>query len=331
MNFKLLGRTGVFVSGLCFGTMSFGGIADKNESAAMYKAVREKGINFFDTANVYNKGVSEEIFGELMAHERDELVITSKYSVRTGTDVNAVGSSRRHLMLEVDKSLKRLKTDRIDLYFVHNFDPYTHVEEVLRALDDLVKQGKILYLGVSNWAAWQIAKAQGLAFHYGWSRFECIQPMYNLVKRQAEAEIIPMAMAENMAVMTYSPLAGGMLTGKYLAKQAPEKGRFVEQKMYADRYSSEEYLKATEKFVNYAESHGVNPATLAVAWVAARPGITAPIIGARNTDQLKYSLDAGDFSMTTEMHGDISRFFPGPPPANDRSEENISSSYKMRG
>ncbi len=331
MDYSLLGRTGVFVSNLCFGTMSFGGIADRNESAAMYKEVRDAGINFFDTANVYNKGTAEEIFGELMQHERDELIVTSKYSVRTGPDINALGSSRRHMMMELEKSLKRLKTDRIDLYFVHNFDPYTHMEEILRSLDDMVRQGKILYLGVSNWAAWQIARAQGLSFHYGWSRFECIQPMYNLVKRQAEAELLPMAVSENMAVMTYSPLAGGMLTGKYLAQHKPEKGRFLEQKMYADRYGRPEYLRATEEFVRYAEAHNVHPATLAVAWVGSRQGITSPIIGARNTEQLKLSLDAGNFTMTTEMQEEIAQIFPGPPPANDRSEERIRNSYKMRG
>ena len=329
MKFSNLGRTGVFVSNLCFGTMSFGGIADRTESGKMYKAARNAGINFFDSANAYNKGASEEILGDLMASERDELVITSKYSVRTGQDINSLGCSRRHMMLEIDKSLKRLKTDRIDLYFVHNFDPFTHMEEILRGLDDLVHQGKVLYLGVSNWAAWQIAKALGLSFHYGWNRFECIQPMYNLVKRQAEAEILPLAMSEELAVITYSPLAGGLLTGKY-AVATTVKGRFTEQKMYADRYINPEFHKAAENLSAYAIKHGVNPATLAVAWTGSQNGVTAPIIGARNLEQLKPSLEAGSFEMSAEMRDEVSAIFPGPPPANDRSEEIINSNYKLR-
>ncbi|WP_319476912.1 aldo/keto reductase [Marispirochaeta aestuarii] len=330
MEYRVFGRTGVMVSSLCFGTMSFGGIADREESARMYAACRDAGVNFFDCANSYNKGASEEILGDLIHPERENIIITSKYTVRTGPDINAIGSSRRNALLEVEKSLKRLKTDYIDLYFVHNFDPYTHIEEVLMAMDDLVRQGKVLYLGVSNWAAWQISKALGLSFHYGWNRFECIQPMYNLLKRQAETEILPLAAAENMAVISYSPLAGGLLSGKYKPGEKPKSGRFAEQEMYVQRYGREEYHLAAAEFAAYARNHGVDPVTLMIAWVKSHPALTAPIIGARNTDQLQYSLAAADYSLTPEMRDDISSIFPGPPPAHDRLEETVDDKYLFR-
>ena len=190
MEYRQLGKTGVKVSELCFGTMSFGGDADEATSKEMFHACLDAGINFFDCANVYAGGRSEEILGKLMAGRRDDLVITSKVAMPTGDGVNDRGLSRRHIMLQVEGSLRRLNTDRIDLYFVHHFAS-TDMEETLRALDDLVRQGKVLYLGVSNWAAWPIAKALGISARTGLTRFECIQPMYNLAKRQAEVEILP--------------------------------------------------------------------------------------------------------------------------------------------
>lgn len=193
MKYKTLGRTGVLVSELCFGTMTFGKEADEAESARMFRRCLDVGINFFDCANVYSDGLAEKILGKLMSGCRDDLVITTKVAQLAGKDVNALGASRRHIMLEVDKSLARLNTDRIDLYFIHHFDPLTPMDESLRALDDLVRQGKVLSLGASNWAAWQIAKALGISGMLGLARFECIEPMYNLVKRQAEVEILPMA------------------------------------------------------------------------------------------------------------------------------------------
>ncbi|OUC08566.1 aldo/keto reductase, partial [Litorilinea aerophila] len=188
MNYVLLGRTGVKVSELCFGTMSFGATADEAESKRMFQRCLDAGINFFDCANVYAGGRSEEILGDLIQGIRDELVITSKVFGRVGKDVNAGGLSRRHITRAVEDSLRRLKTDRLDLYFVHQFDRKTPIEEVVRALDDLVQAGKIVYPAVSNWAAWQIIKALGISYREGLARFECIQPMYNLVKRQVEVE-----------------------------------------------------------------------------------------------------------------------------------------------
>lgn len=321
MEYRLLGKTGVKVSQLCFGTMTFGDIADKKESEKMYKACRDVGINFFDCADVYAGGRSEEILGKLMASDRDELIITSKVASRVGEGMNKRGSSRYHIQKQIEASLKRLKTDRIDVYFLHHFDKDTPVEETLRTLDDLVRQGKILYPAVSNWAAWQIAKALGISAKEGLARFECMQPMYNLVKRQAEVEILPLAESESVGVIPYSPLGGGLLTGKYSHDNKPEVGRLVSNDMYQIRYGEALYHEVAANFTDYAKEKGHHPATLAVAWVMAHPAVTAPIIGARNLEQLKASLAALDVDMTPEWRAEISALSYEPPPAHDRLEE----------
>jgi len=328
MEYRTLGRTGVQVSRLCMGTMSFGGAADKEISAAMFRRCREAGINFFDTANVYNGGLAEEILGKLIADCRDELVLASKVHYPTGDDVNARGLSRRHMMLAVEASLKRLGTDRLDLYFLHGFDANTPIEEPLRALDDLVRQGKILYPAVSNWAAWQIAKGLGISAREGLARFECIQPMYNLAKRQAEIEILPLAQAEQVGVISYSPLGAGLLSGKYDTVQKPGTGRLVENPMYARRYGLPVYYEIAGRFTAHARERGVHPASLAVAWVMSHPGVTAPIIGARNVEQLSASLGALDVPMTPEWRAEISALSVEPPPATDRLEEKSGVFYK---
>jgi aryl-alcohol dehydrogenase-like predicted oxidoreductase len=321
MQYRLLGRTGVKVSPLCFGVMSFGGDADEKTSATMYALCRRRGINFFDTANVYSHGRSEQILGRLIAAERDEIVLTSKVNGSMGADVNQRGLSRRHITQAVEASLKRLGTDRLDLYFVHSFDAETPIDETLAALDDLVRQGKILYPAVSNWAAWQIAKSLGISARKGLARFACIQPMYNLVKRQAEVEILPLAKEEELGVISYSPLGGGLLTGKYGVGKRPEGGRILETANYSKRYAPEEYYQVADRFSAYAQERGIHPATLAVAWVKAHPGITAPIIGARNPEQLQPSLDALELDLDAAEYAAISDLSPEPPLATDRLEE----------
>jgi aryl-alcohol dehydrogenase-like predicted oxidoreductase len=321
MEYKLLGATGVKVSALCFGVMSFGGDADEPTSAAMFERCREAGINFFDCANVYAGGRSEEILGKLIAPCRDEVIITSKVFGATGPDINARGTSRRHIRAAVEASLKRLNTDYIDIYFLHQFDQNTPLEETLHALDDLVRAGKILYPAASNFAAWQVAKALGISAREGWARFECIQPMYNLVKRQAEVEILPMAQSEKLGVISYSPLGGGLLSGKYGAARRPEAGRLVENQMYQTRYRESLYYDVAERFTAFAQERDLNPASLAVAWVAGHPAVTAPIIGARNLGQLEGSLKALEIAMTPEFRAEIAALSPAPPPPTDRSEE----------
>lgn len=321
MEYRFLGQTGLKVSQLCLGTMTFGGEADEAEAAAMFNYCREKGINFFDTANVYHQGRSEEILGRLIQDCREEVVIATKVYFPTGEDVNARGSSRRHIFLALEASLRRLKTDYIDLYYLHRFDDFTALEESLRALDDLVRQGKIMYIGVSNFAAWQVAKALGLQALHNWAPLVCLQPMYNLVKRQAEVEILPLAQAEKLAVCPYSPLGGGLLTGKYSSSQKPASGRLVENKMYQTRYGEPWMYEVAEKFTAFAREHGFHPVSLAVAWVAHHPAVTAPIIGARSLEQLKPSVDSINIKMTEELYQQIAAFSPEPPPATDRNEE----------
>jgi aryl-alcohol dehydrogenase-like predicted oxidoreductase len=321
MEYRFLGNTGVKVSALCFGTMSFGGDADEETSAAMFRRCREAGINFFDCADAYQGGRAEEILGRLMAGSRDELVITSKVFFPMDSDVNARGASRRHIMAAVEASLKRLNTDRLDLYFIHRFDDYTPLEETLRALDDLVSQGKILYPAASNFAAWQVALALGISAKEGWARFACLQPMYNLVKRQAEVEILPLAQSQNLGVIPYSPLGSGLLSGKYGPAQRPAAGRLVDNKIYQTRYGGEWVYEVAGRFADFAGEHGFEPAALAVAWVASHPAVTAPIIGARNLTQLEGSLKALEIKMTPELRAEVSALSPEPPPATDRNEE----------
>lgn len=327
---RYLGDTGVKVSPLCMGTMMFGETADRDTSAALFRRSREAGINVFDCANVYAEGRSEEILGDLVADCRDEVVITSKAYFPTGDAPNARGASRYHLVRAVEDSLRRLGTDRIDVFFVHRFDEKTGLHETLHALDDLVRQGKVLYLGASNFAAWQVMKALGQQRAEGWTPFHVIQPMYNLTKRQAEVELLPMAQTENLGVLSYSPLGGGLLTGKYGVEQRPDDGRLVENPMYQTRYGADVHFEVAERFTTFAEEHGYEPVALAVAWVAHHPAVTAPIIGARTVDQLNGSLGAVDIDMTDDLRNEISALSPTPPPATDRVEERSEHTYGNR-
>lgn len=318
MKTKLLGRTGIHVSQLCFGTMSFGGDADEATSASMYKAVRDAGINFFDTANEYNKGKSEEILGRLAKDHRNELVITTKCFNKTGPDVNAGGANRRHVVQAVEASLRRLQTDRIDVLFLHRYDAVTPIDEMMRGLEDLVRSGKVIYPAVSNWSAWQTQRAVDIQERNNWARLQVIQPMYNLVKRQAEVELLPMAAANGIGVIPYSPAAAGLLSGKYSGEAS---GRLKTNKMYEARYGEEWAFETAGKFVALCKAKGLHPVSAAIAWVGAHPAITAPIIGARNLDQLKASLDSVNVAMTPELHAEIAALSRTPPPATDRLEE----------
>ena len=310
--------------------MSFGKEADEAASAAMFRFCRDKGINFFDCADIYQAGRAEEILGRLIQGCREEVVITSKVYFATSQDVNAMGASRRHISYAVESSLKRLGTDRIDVYFIHRFDDTTPLEETLRALDDLVRQGKILYPGASNFAAWQVEKALGISAKEGLAPFACLQPMYNLVKRQAEVEILPMALAEGLGVIPYSPLGGGLLTGKYGRAENPVSGRFVENKMYQTRYDFDWIREAVGRFTVFAVERGFDPVSLAVAWVGSHPAITAPIIGGRGVEQLRSSAASLDIDMTSELRDEISALSPEPPPATDRTEERTPFNYGVR-
>jgi aryl-alcohol dehydrogenase-like predicted oxidoreductase len=323
MDYRVLGRSGVQVSRLCFGTMSFGGDADAAAAARMFRAGRDAGINFFDTADQYNGGKSEEILGELMRGSRDELVVATKCFNPTGPDLNARGGSRRHIRRALEASLRRLQTDRVEILFLHQQDPLTPLEESLRAMEDLVREGKVLYPALSNHSAWQTQAALDLEERRGWARLQVIQPMYNLVKRQAEVEILPMAAANGIGVIPYSPAGGGLLSGKYAEGG---QGRLSTNKMYESRYGEPWMHETAAAFARWCKAHGFHPMSVALAWVGAHPAITAPIIGARSLEQLQPSLDSVKVPMTPEMRAEISALSRAPPPATDRLEESKSGS-----
>lgn len=330
---RWLGKTGVRVSRVALGTMSFGGDADEAAAAAMWRAARDAGVNLIDTADVYNAGRSEEIVGKLIggsSAERDQLVLATKAYFPTGTTPNQRGSSRYHLVRAVEASLRRLATDRIDVFYLHRFDDVTDLGETLRAVDDLVRAGKILYPACSNFAAWQVAHALGLARAAGWAPLVAIQPMYNLVKRTAEIELLPMARSLGIGVIPYSPTGGGLLTGKYGVARAPATGRLLDTRMYQVRYGDRAHYAVADRFCALAAELGHMPATLAVAWVASHPEVTSVLVGGRSVEQLAPTLAAAHVELDAATRAQISALSPEPPPATDRNEEATAHNYGAR-
>ena len=246
---------------------------------------------------------------------RENLIIATKVYQPMSDDVNECGSSRRHILLAVEQSLKRLKTNWLDILYLHNWDDEAAVEQSLAAVTTLVEQGKVMYCGISNFSAWQAMKTVDAAETEGLAPVVCIQPMYNLVKRQAEVEILPMALSEGLAVFPYNPLAAGLLSGKY---HRNESGRLRESEMYRKRYENSQYWDIAARFVQYAASAGLSPAALAIAWVAGHPAVTAPILGARNLGQLNDTLQCLDIKLTVEERERISALSIAPPLATDR-------------
>jgi aryl-alcohol dehydrogenase-like predicted oxidoreductase len=327
---RWLGKTGVKVSQVALGTMSFGGDADEGMSGAIWRAALDVGVNLIDTADVYNEGRSEEIVGRLIGSHRDQLVLATKAYFPMGKGPNDRGSSRYHLVRAVEASLRRLQTDRIDLFYLHRFDDVTALDESLRGLEDLVRAGKILYPACSNFAAWQVAHALGIAARNAWAPLVAIQPMYNLVKRAAEIEILPMAGSLGVAVIPYSPTGGGLLTGKYGANHAPEHGRLLSNKMYSTRYADRSLYAIADAFCAIARELGHAPATLATAWVASHPHVTSVLVGGRNTEQLAPTLAANTVVLDEATRARITALSPAPPPATDRNEETSAHNYGTR-
>ena len=298
------------VSRFCFGTMQFGGKADTANSQALYDACRDAGINFFDTADVYTGGTSETLLGGFAKSERDKLVIATKVGAEGG-------ASRDNILKRFDGCRRRLDMDFVEVLYLHRWDANTPLEESFETLAELQQAGKIGAIGVSNYAAWQVMKAQAVAESLG-TKISILQPMYNLVKRQAEVEMLPMAQSEGFAVASYSPLGGGLLTGKYAAG---DDGRLVTDAMYKARYAVDWMHQAAKDLSALAKDHAVDPATLAVAWVAANAAITCPIISARSVAQLAPSLAALDYDLTDEVMAQLTALTPTPAPATDRLEE----------
>jgi aryl-alcohol dehydrogenase-like predicted oxidoreductase len=295
--------------------MTFGKEADEKTSIAIMDRAAELGINFFDTANIYNNGESERIVGRWLKDRRDDYILATKGHFPTGEGLNDRGSSRRHLFMTLDQSLKRLQTDWVDILYLHHWDEHTDLCQTMDALTNLVDQGKVHYIGVSNFSGWQTMKALSLGKERGFAPIVCVQPMYNLVKRQAEVEILPLAQEESLAVMPYNPLAAGLLTGKY---QRNEPGRLIESDMYRDRYKNRQYWEIAERFVQYATMKQMSPAALAMAWVATNPAVTAPILGARSVAQLDETMQCLDIGLTPEDRAKITELSIDPPLATDR-------------
>ncbi|MFK7877170.1 MAG: aldo/keto reductase [Paracoccaceae bacterium] len=306
---QLKTRIGAPVRPFSFGTMQFGGTADHDTSSAMFHACLEAGITHFDTAYLYNDGASEQILGALIKG-RDDLYIATKVGYQ-GTCTKA------QMMAQFETCLSRLQRDHVDLLYLHHLSPGADLREIVDMLATVQAKGQIRHLGLSNLAAWQVMQAQSYAADFG-TRIDVLQPMYNLVKRQAEVEILPMCADQGIAICTYSPLGGGLLTGKYASGGT---GRLTEDMRYNARYDVPAMAQAAQDLSVIAADMSMHPATLAAAWVAASPFGTQPILSARNVDQLGPSLAALNFEMDAALYARLSALMPTPPPATDRLEE----------
>ncbi len=303
MELRPLGRTGIRVSELCLGAMTFGREADESTSRAMVDRFLDAGGNFIDTADVYSEGVSEEITGRTLAGRREEVVLATKVRFATGPGPNDVGLSRRHIRLGVENSLRRLGTDWIDLYQVHCWDERTPLEESLSTLNDLVHEGKVRYLGASNFAAWHLATALGTSELHGWEPFASLQPEYSLITRDIERELLPLCRARGLAVLPWSPLAGGILTGKYRpGEQLPSgtRGGDTEEEITFTYRLDDRAWRVVDAVGKVAADTGRSSAQVALNWVLSRGGISAPIVGARNLDQLEDNLGAVGWELDTD-------------------------------
>jgi aryl-alcohol dehydrogenase-like predicted oxidoreductase len=295
MRYKLLGKSGLRVSELCLGTMTFGEDwgwgSSKEESRKVYDAFREAGGNFIDTANVYTNGTSEQLLGEFMSDHRDRIVLATKYTnAAPGNDPNAAGNHRKSMMRAVEASLKRLRTDYIDLYWLHIWDQITPIEEAMRAFDDLVRQGKILHAGVSDMPAWIVAKGNTLAELRGWTSFVRLQIEYSLIERTPERELLPMAAELGLGVTAWSPLAGGLLTGKQLEPGGAKESRQTNASMQQFMTTNARKEGVVREVLAVAREGGHSPAQVALAWLRQRPEPVIPIIGARKLAQVKDNL-----------------------------------------
>jgi aryl-alcohol dehydrogenase-like predicted oxidoreductase len=308
MNYRMLGRTGLYVSELCFGAMTFGGegfwkaigTQGQDEADKLVARSLEAGINFFDTADVYSNGVSEQLLGRALGARRKDVILATKVRGRTGPGVNDVGLSRGHIMDSVHASLRRLGTDYIDLYQIHGYDIVTPLDETLRALDDLVHQGKVRYLGASNLAAWQLMKTLGISEHRGLARFESLQAYYSIAGRDLERELVPLMKDQQLGLMVWSPLAGGFLSGKFRRdSQGPEgTRRAVFDFPPVDKERAYTIIDVMD---GIAKAHGVSVARVALAWLLHQPHVTTLIIGAKTTEQLEDNLAAPSLKLTPEQ------------------------------
>jgi len=327
MKLRKLGSTGVLVSELCLGTMTFDWLVDETAAHGMLDRFVGEGGNFLDTSNVYSSGKSEEIIGTWLAlQDRQNIVVATKARFRTGEGANSVGLSRKHLLHAVRKSLQRLQTDYIDLLQVHAWDPLTPLEETFGTLHTLVENGLVRYVGVSNYRAWQFEKALQLCRTRGWHEPVSLQPQYSLYARATEFELLPMCLAENIAVLPWSPLAGGFLSGKYKdgVRSPPEGTRIGESKenieFYASRFDNDRAKRIVQSVESVARETGKTMSQVALNWLLVHPAVTAPIIGARNVGQLSENLGATGWSLSRDQVAAL----------NAASEVGVTYPYDLR-
>jgi len=349
MQYKTLGDTGLLVSTLCFGAMTFHGAGffkvvgstDQAEADELIKACIEKGINFFDTADVYSEGHSEEILGQSFRNlniPRKDVVIATKCFGRVGPGHNDVGASRKHIIEAVDASLRRLQTDYIDLYQIHGTDHVTPIEETLRALDTLVSQGKVRYIGCSNWAAWRLQRALDISEFKSLSRFDTLQAYYSIAGRELERELIPLMEYSKTGLLVWSPLAGGLLSGKFSREnQKPENSRRSEFDFPI--VDKERTWKILDVMNPIAKQHNCSAARIALAWLLAKPAVTSVIIGAKNMKQLEDNCAAVDIKLTADQMKALDEVsmlppeYPGwmiPWQGLDRLDPNVDRMSKMK-
>jgi aryl-alcohol dehydrogenase-like predicted oxidoreductase len=305
MKYKKMGRTGLMVSEIGLGTMTFGNQIDEAESVKLIKWAVDAGINFIDTADQYVDGKTEEIVGKALKGMRNEVVLATKGgSWQSGPSVNDIGCSRKHIMDAFEGSLRRLGTDYIDVYYAHRWDTATPIDETLRALDDLVHQGKVRYIGCSNYLVWQLCKALWVSDLLNIARYDCTQPPYNLLTRGVEDEFLPLCASEGVGVCVYNPLAAGMLTGKHDFSKPPAEGtRFSNQmlgKMYSERYWVESNFKAVARIKELTQQHNRRMPQFAIAWILNNKSITSVICGSNSIKQLEENVGAADITLTDD-------------------------------
>ena len=324
MDYRYMGRTGMKVSELCMGTQTFGWVTEEPDAFQMMDRFADAGGNFFDTSNIYNEGKSEEILGRWLANRggRSDLVIASKVFFPAGDGPNDTGLSRKHIMDQIDRSLQRLQTDYLDLYQMHCWDASTPLEETLRALDDLVRAGKVRYIGASNYTASQVLRALLMSDTNGWERFICLQPEYSLLVRSTEWEVLPLCVDEGVGVICWSPLAGGWLTGKYQRDQeAPAKSRVGEGDRWDDQpeqRADERTWRIIDKLNDLSEVIGKSQAQIALNWLLRKPGVTAPIFGARTIRHVEFNLESVGWELSEEHVAELDAVsaIPLPSPYN---------------
>jgi aryl-alcohol dehydrogenase-like predicted oxidoreductase len=302
MQFRVLGKSGIVVSELCLGTMTFGNTTNEDDSTSMIHRFLDQGGNFLDTANVYVSGRSEEVVGNAIKKRRADVILATKVRFSTANNVNHVGLSRKHILDGVEASLRRLNTDYIDLYQMHVWDHITPIEETLRTLDDLVSSGKVRYIGCSNFLAYQIMKSLGVSERNRYTRFISNQPQYSLISRQMDREVLPLCMEENIAVLPWAPIGGGFLTGKYGRGNVPTEGRLTSKTGESswDLRNSDKNFRILDEVLAIAAELDKTPAQVALNWLIHKQGITSPIFGARTLEQFDENMGAVGWKLTDD-------------------------------